>query len=151
MVNTVHPEMAGKTLAMLNFELPGYDTEADYGTIASVPEFASMVSDYANSELSDLADTGANPEGISGENEPVGTMEDGVSYRFAGIPYFLNGGVLERENFVLTKYHTEADDETTYHEETLQQNINIYGAQLVAESIAELIKDSDSYLKNYMK
>ncbi len=30
-------------------------------------------------------------------------------------------------------------------------HINIYGARLVAESIAELIKESDNYLKNYMK
>ena len=34
---------------------------------------------------------------------------------------------------------------------TDRTHINIYGAQLVAESIAKLLKESDSYLKNYMK
>lgn len=129
MINTAHPEWAGKTLAMFNFELSGFHPGYDEMTIATIPEFGAIVSDYANNELSDLADTGAY-DGVSGEYEAVGTMEDGVSYRFAGVPYFLNGGGISDE-FTAQKYHTEADDETTYDETVLQQNINVYGGMII--------------------
>lgn len=130
MINNAHPEWVGKTLAMFNFELSGFHPGTEQLAIGSVPEFASIVNDYANSELSDMADTGVFEGGLSAENEAVGTMEDGVSYRFAGVPYFLNGGCIGGD-FTEQKYHTEADDETTYDEGVLQMNINVFGGMII--------------------
>lgn len=127
MINNARPEWQGKTLAMINFELSGYRTGQDAATIASVPELYSMVQDFAGSELTDITDTGAYKGGVSTENEAVTTMEDGVSYRFAGVPYFLNGGSLDSA-FMTEKYHTEVDDESTYSKKVHKLNIGLYGA-----------------------
>lgn len=45
MINTLHPEWVGKTLAFLNFELPAYEF-ATYTTTYSAPEMFSLLRDF---------------------------------------------------------------------------------------------------------
>ena len=48
MINTVHPEWAQKTIAMLNFELPAFYDGASKMEISCVPEYASAVKQFVN-------------------------------------------------------------------------------------------------------
>lgn len=56
-------------------------------------------------------------------------MEDGVSYRHAGVPYFVNvPGTSEGEKgWIQMHYHTKSDNPSTYSREVMTTNINTYG------------------------
>ena len=47
MINHVHPEWVGKTLAFINFELPAYEFDT-YTTTYSAPEMFAMLDYFAN-------------------------------------------------------------------------------------------------------
>ncbi len=129
MINTAHPEWAGKTLAMLNFELPAYYDGATHGAISAVPEFATLVNDFV--EETGLCVSPSNdiyPEGMSAEALEPGTMEDGVSYRGAGVPYFLNGAKGPEGTWYKDRYHTVSDDKDTYNADVMTTNMNTFGA-----------------------
>ena len=87
MINTVHPEWAQKTIAMLNFELPAFYDGASQMEISC------------------------------------------VSYRHAGVPYFVNvPGTSEGEKgWIQMHYHTKSDNPSTYSREVMTTNINTYG------------------------
>lgn len=89
MINTVHPEWAQKTIAMLNFELPAFYDGASQMEISCVPEYASAVKQFVNEIAIDPEDN-IYPKGINDTSVDANTMEDGVSYRHAGVPYFVN-------------------------------------------------------------
>ena len=89
MINTVHPEWAQKTIAMLNFELPAFYDGASKMEISCVPEYASAVKQFVNEIAIDPEDN-IYPKGINDTSVDANTMEDGVSYRHAGVPYFVN-------------------------------------------------------------
>ena len=133
MINTVHPEWAGKTIAMLNFELPAFYDGLAQAKISCVPEFASLTQSFVE-ESGLLAEpvNGIYPEGISGESVDTNTMEDGVSYRASGVPYFLNIYIPSTEegesNWMQERYHTAADDRDTYNADVMQTNLNTFGA-----------------------
>ena len=88
MINTVHPEWAQKTIAMLNFELPAFYDGASQMEISCVPEYASAVKQFVNEIAIDPEDN-IYPKGINDTSVDANTMEDGVSYRHAGVPSFL--------------------------------------------------------------
>ena len=46
MINTAHPEWAGKTIAMINFELPAFYDGMSQGQISCVPEFAALTKSF---------------------------------------------------------------------------------------------------------
>ena len=113
----------GSTLAMINCELPAFQVEGNQIAIGAVPEFRSLakrlISDYG------LVVTDGD---VTMARDPFDTttMEDGVSYRWHGVPYFINS--FEDEAFIYGKYHTDADNKDTYDEPTFRTNINWYGA-----------------------
>ncbi len=111
------------TLAMINCELPAFQVEDNEIAIGAVPEFRTLAAKLIN-------DTGlvvtAGEVGMKREPFDTTTMEDGVSYRWHGVPYFIN--MFEDEAFIYGNYHTTADDKSTYDEPTFQTNINWYGA-----------------------
>lgn len=113
----------GKTLAMLNCELPAFSVEGNQLNISCVPEFASLVNKM-------VAETGlvttAGDVVVSEEAGSVNVMEDGVSYRWHGVPYILNG--FEDDTFMQQRYHTSSDDKDTWDEDTMRTNINWFGA-----------------------
>lgn len=131
MINTAHPEWAGKTIAMLNFELPAFYDGMAEGQISCVPEFASLTRKFV--ETSDLLTAPVNavyPDGISSETVDTNTMEDGVSYRASGVPYFVNlpGTQDGEDGWIQQRYHTVADDKDTYNADVMQTNLNTFGA-----------------------
>ena len=131
MINNARPDWAGKTLALINFELPAFYDGMAEGYISCVPEFASLTKELV--EDSGLIAAPVNdvyPEGISGESVDTNTMEDGVSYRGSGVPYFINiPGTQDGENgWIEQRYHTVADDRDTYNADVMQTNLNTFGA-----------------------
>ncbi|MCI5596125.1 MAG: M28 family peptidase [Lachnospiraceae bacterium] len=86
-INQAKPEWAKNMLALFNFELCGFkEADTETGFIQSVPEFDTFVELFVDS-FGDLVDTGAFSKGITGETSHVQTMEDGINYRMAGVPY----------------------------------------------------------------
>ena len=67
-------------------------------------------------------------------------MEDGVSYRNAGVPYFLNttdtcsGEAKDDGEYTWTQlhYHTESDNTDTYSEKVMKANIAVFGSMAIA-------------------
>ncbi len=113
----------GSTLAMINCELPAFKVKGNEIAIGAVPEFRTLAAKLIN-------DTGlvvtAGDVSMSKEAFDTTTMEDGVSYRWHGVPYFIN--MFEDDDFIYNNYHTDADNKDTYDEATFQTNINWYGA-----------------------
>ena len=133
MINTAHPEWAGKTLALLNFELPALYDNAKQMQIQCEPEFASLTKEFV--ETSGLAADPVNdvyPDGIDSTSIDTFCLEDGVSYRGAGVPHFINvpgfDSGEEEPNWNQQRYHTVADDKDTYNADVMESNLNIFGA-----------------------
>ena len=161
LINEVHPDWVGKTLALINFELPGFANGETSAFINSVPEFCSLIKRFVeDTGFTDRTDTSVYVDGISSDAGYVNTMEDGISYRFAGIPYFLNGISYEK-GFATEKYHTEADDSSTYEEAAMLLHIQLYGSLAIyldqtpaltinLEEMADRLFDSYDYDKAEM-
>ena len=118
-----NPEWAEKTICMINTELPAYSMGLDELSIIAVPEYQAMASKLVGEsglvvEYGDIK--------LSSEVMDVSNMEDGVSYRWHGVPYMLNGGV--GGEFGSQRYHTHFDDAETYDEDAMKTNIHWYGA-----------------------
>ena len=111
------------TLAMINCELPAFKVEGNQIAIGAVPEFRTIAEKL-------ISETGlvvtAGDVSMDTKAFDTTTMEDGVSYRWHGVPYFINS--FEDEKFLYDNYHTDADNKDTYDEATFQTNINWYGA-----------------------
>lgn len=131
MINNAHPEWAGKTIAMINFELPAFYDGMSQGQISCVPEFSTLTKTFVETSglLAEPVDS-IYPDGISAESVDTNTMEDGVSYRASGVPYFINiPGTQEGEKgWIQQRYHTVADDRDTYSAQVMQTNLNTFGA-----------------------
>jgi len=119
-----HKDYADDVLVMINCELPAFANENGL-QIVSVPEFNTLIAKLYESGL--LVTSGD----VVFTKDPVKTttMEDGISYREFGAPYLLNG--FEGSAFMSQRYHTIADDESTYDEDTFKSNINWYGAYAI--------------------
>ena len=139
LINNVHPEWANKTLALFNFELDAYDDGADTFMVTCVPEYASLVKNLVKSGALDGA-VKEYKNGISSKTYDTTTMEDGVSYRNAGVPYFLNttdtcsGEAKDDGEYTWTQlhYHTESDNTDTYSEKVMKANIAVFGSMAIA-------------------
>lgn len=139
LINNVHPEWASKTLAMFNFELDAFDDGGDTFMITSVPEYATLVKNLVDEGVLDGA-VKDYEKGISAETFDTTTMEDGISYRGAGVPYFLNttdtcsGSASEDGEYTWSQlhYHTESDNTDTYSEKVMKANIAVFGSIAIA-------------------
>ena len=137
-IYTNHPDWASKTLALFNFELCAFDDGNDTFVVSCVPEYSSFVSDMVESGVLDSA-VSEFGNGIKAETFDTSTMEDGVTYRGAGVPYFLNttdtcvdAGTEDGEySWSQLHYHTESDDVSTYDEKTMKGNIGVYGSMAI--------------------
>ena len=124
LAQAMEDEWSGSTLAMFNCELPAFEvTEMN---ICSVPEFYTLTTKLV-SESGLIVSSG--DVTISTEPGEVYTMEDGVSYRWYGIPYLLNGHY--GTSFTTERYHTQYDDAETWDEDTIRTNLNWYGAYAI--------------------
>ncbi|MDD4200079.1 MAG: M28 family peptidase [Eubacteriales bacterium] len=116
--------MADDVICMLNFELPAFDCNNKLA-IASVPEFQTTSAKILNEGIV----VTAGKETIAYETVDTTNMEDGISYREYGTPYYLNN--FEGTDFMSNNYHTIADNKDTYSETVFQTNINWTGAYAI--------------------
>lgn len=134
MIYEAHPEWAEKTLAVVNFELCALYDGFDESYISSVPEFGSLVNEFVTDTnlLTESVD-GIYKNGVSSEFIPSNTMEDGISYRHAGVPYFVNvpGTQEGLEGWTQQRYHTQADDASTYSPAVMHTNLNTFGSLVI--------------------
>ncbi len=132
MINRVHPDWVGKTLAFLNFELPAYEFDT-YTSTYSAPEMYAMLDYYANEYPYSPDPEGCFPDGVLTEGYQTYTYSDDFSYYAAGVPSTVNGFLLQKdmENvfpFYVDIYHSQYDTPDTYNEDVMDFNIRYYGA-----------------------
>lgn len=132
MINNIHPEWAGKTLAFINFELPAYEFDT-YTSTYSAPEMYSMLSYFANDYAYSPDPVGCFEDGILTEGYQTYTYSDDFSYYAAGVPSTVNGFLLKEDmetpfDFYYNIYHTQYDTPETYNEAVMDFNIRYYGA-----------------------
>ena len=116
-----HSDVIDGCLAMINCELPAFKVDTQM-QIVCVPEFRKMVKTMFDSGL--LVTKGE--QQFAFKPADATTMEDGITYRIHGVPYFLNG--FEGTSFMKDCYHTSADNAETYDADTFETNIDWYGA-----------------------
>lgn len=122
MIDKAHPEWAEKTICLINTELPGYANSDKTLSIQSVPEYKAMTEKLISDEGLVY---GHGDIKLAKKAEDVSNMEDGVSYRWHGVPYVLNGGV--GGDFIKERYHTHFDDADTWNEDAMMTNAHWYG------------------------
>lgn len=132
MINNVHPEWVGKTLAFINFELPAYEF-GTYTSTYSAPEMYSMLDYFANEYDYSPDPVGCFPDGVLTEGYQTYTYSDDFSYYAAGVPSTVNGFLLQKDMetvfpFYVDIYHSQYDNPDTYNEAVMNFNIQYYGA-----------------------
>jgi len=132
MINKVHPEWVGKTLAFVNFELPAYEF-ADYTSVYSAPEMYSMIDYYVNEYSLSPDPVNCFSGGVKTAGYQTYTYSDDFSYYAAGVPSTVNGFLLQEDMetvfpFYENYYHSNFDDPSTYDKDVMDFNIKFYGA-----------------------
>lgn len=132
MINNVHPEWVGKTLAFLNFELPAYEFDT-YTSTYSAPEMYAMLDYFANEYPYSPDPEGCFPDGVITEGYQTYTYSDDFSYYAAGVPSTVNGFLLQKDMetvfpFYVDIYHSQYDTPDTYNGAVMDFNLKYYGA-----------------------
>ena len=132
MINHIHPEWVGKTLAFINFELPAYEF-GKYTSTYSAPEMYSMIDYFANKCELSPDPVGCFEEGILTDGYQTYTYSDDFSYYVAGVPSTVNGFLLQKDMetvfpFYIDIYHSQDDTPETYNENVMKFNLSYYGA-----------------------
>ncbi len=135
MINNARPEWAGKTLALFNFEMPAVYDGAEKYAIQCEPEFAALGTKLIEESglLVDVAND-VYPEGYDSTTVDSHCLEDGVSYRAAGVPHFINVPGFDKgkdTNWNRDRYHTSADDKDTYNADVMTTNLTTFGAMAI--------------------
>lgn len=132
MINHVHPEWVGKTLAFINFELPAYEFDT-YTSTYSAPEMYAMLDYFANEYEYSPDPEGCFPDGVLTDGYQTYTYSDDFSYYAAGVPSTVNGFLLQQDMetvfpFYIDIYHSQYDTPDTYDEDVMRFNLQYYGA-----------------------
>ncbi|MCU7377322.1 M28 family peptidase [Clostridiales Family XIII bacterium ASD5510] len=131
MINNAHPDWAGKTIAMLNFELPAVYDGAKQGEIQCDPDFAPLVKEFVeNSGILAAPENDIYPDGFNSTSVDTFCLEDGGSYRASGVPHSVNIPGFDKEkdkNWNRDRYHTVADDKDTYNADVMTTNLKTFG------------------------
>ena len=132
MINNVHPEWVGKTLAFINFELPAYEF-GTYTSTYSAPELYSMLNYYANEYALSPEPENCFEDGVLTEGYQTYTYSDDFSYYAAGVPTFINGFLLQSDMetvfpFYVDIYHSQYDTPELYDADVMDFNLKYYGA-----------------------
>ena len=158
MINHVHPEWVGKTLAFINFELPAYEFDK-YTSTYSAPEMYKMIDYFANKCEFSPKPVDCFEEGILTEGYQTYTYSDDFSYYVAGVPSTVNGFILQKdmENvfpFYVDIYHSQYDTPDIYNENVMKFNLSYYGAlaMFIDQNPALLLDFTSQYdrIKNSM-
>lgn len=127
LIDKERPEWSSKTIALLNCELPAFETKEKTVSIASVPEFRTLVSKIVKD--SGLVVKSGTVKKVEDKAIDTSNMEDGVSYRWHGVPYMINAFM--DDTFISQRYHTTSDDKDTWNEDYMKTNLNWYGAMAI--------------------
>ena len=132
MINNVHPEWVGRTLAFINFELPAYEFDT-YTSTYSAPEMFTMLDYFANEYEYSPDPEGCFPDGVLTGGYQTYTYSDDFSYYAAGVPSTVNGFLLQEDMetvfpFYVDIYHSQYDTPDTYNEAVMNFNLRYYGA-----------------------
>lgn len=132
MINEIHPDWIGKTLAFVNFELPAYEF-GTYTSVYSAPEMYSMIDYFVNEYPLSPKPIGCFPDGVKTDGYQTYTYSDDFSYYAAGVPSTVNGFLLQEDMetvfpFYEERYHSQFDDSSTYNKDVMDFNIKFYGA-----------------------
>lgn len=138
-----HSDMTDGALALINCELPA--VKMDKMNIVCVPEFRALTKTMFDSGL--VITNGDTP--YVTKPADATTMEDGITYRVHGVPYFLNG--FEGTDFMSQCYHTIADNAETYDAECFQNNIDWYGAFAIYMDTEPALELNSAALANDLK
>ena len=107
---------------------PGTYDGAQQWKISCVPEFANLAAAMAGEDgVFSQPVNGVYPQGLDPVSVDTNTQEDGISYRWHGVPYFINIPGFEG-SWAEDRYHTLADDRDTYSPDVMQTNLNNFGA-----------------------
>jgi hypothetical protein len=131
MINNVHPEWAGKTLAFINFELPAYEFDT-YTSTYSAPDMYAMLDWFTNEFPYTPVPDKCFPDGVLTEGYQSYTYSDDFSYYVSGVPSTVNGFLLQRDMetvfpFYEEIYHSQYDTADTYNEAVMDFNLKYYG------------------------
>lgn len=121
----LHPEWRGSTFANINFELPGYDLGLKTNQVRASYELQRFVENVAQSVP---PVEGIFPDGIE-VVVPTQTWSDDFSLAIAGIPATVN---CLRDEYAVSRYHTQFDDESTFSPQAMTHNHRLYGNLLLA-------------------
>lgn len=132
MINNIHPDWVGRTLAFINFELPAYEFDS-YTSTYSAPEMYSMLDYFAKRYEFSPEPEGCFPAGVLTDGYQTYTYSDDFSYYAAGVPSTVNGFLLQSDMetvfpFYEEIYHSQYDTPDTYNEAVMDFNIKYYGA-----------------------
>lgn len=151
MINEVHPDWVGKTLAFINFELPAYEF-GSYTSVYSAPEMYSMIDYYVNEYPLSPKPVNCFPDGVKTAGYQTYTYSDDFSYYVAGVPSTVNGFLLQEDMetvfpFYVDRYHSQFDDPSTYDKDVMDFNIKFYGglAQYIDQAPALFLDYTSQY------
>ncbi len=133
LLKEAHPEWVGKTLALLNIELPAVFDKEDAGYVRCVPEFSDLFAHLVK-ETNLIASSYLNvyPYGIYYQAKELSLLDDSISYRNAGIPCFTNYNLEEgNKSFYRKARHATSDVAGTYHDHIMRTNLNTFGSLLI--------------------
>lgn len=126
-INHIRPEWVGKTLAYINFELPGYEF-GNTNYTAAAPELFGLLETFRQVLPEELKE-------FRGDVYETGYQQfswsDDWSYTAAGVPGMVNGFLLDKQggvnDYFIEKYHSQFDDPDTYDKAMLEYHLKIYG------------------------
>lgn len=126
-INHIRPEWVGRTLAYINFELPGYEF-GNTNYTAAAPELFGLLQRFQQALPEALRAFRGDPYETG---FPQFSWSDDWSYTAAGVPGMVNGFLQNKKGFVndffITKYHSQFDHPDTYDEEMLAYHLKLYG------------------------
>ena len=116
----------GRTLALLNYELPAIDNGKPQGIMRSTYEMGTLCQDFLDSGLMDVVDD-FYPNGVRVVNDDEMTQTDVICYQFMGVPSVMPRQD-DRTQWTQEHYHTQFDDVDTYSEGLLTYDLACYAA-----------------------
>ena len=109
MITKVHPEWQGKTLALINFEMPGVDSYNDNGVMRTTYEVGGIGKDLlASGLLANVKSFYKNGVVVKNDDDEL-PRTDCISYQFNGVPAFMPRQE-DKSQWSKNRYHTPRDD-----------------------------------------
>lgn len=126
MITEARSDWQGRTLALLNYELPAIDHGAKNGIMRASYEMGYIGKKFLKSDL--LQNVKAfYPNGVKVVNDDEMTQTDAIAYQFSGVPAVMPRQD-DRTKWTQEHYHTQFDDVDTYSAALLEYDIACYSA-----------------------